>query len=135
MLKFLFALVMTVSFTAFAKNAPTFKRKPASLPSGNVQVGGSEEYDACGAVGVVLATTTLITFSKTGQIQFGSVPLNSNVFMCDQSGEGEEAYVGIVFGVKNQDCGLGSPIKEKQDYKGKCKSGWIKKSFIELIAG
>ena len=135
MSNFLFCLVMVISLSSLAKDINTFKRKPASLPYGNVQVGGSSEFDACGGSGVVLATTTLITFSKSGQMQFGAVPINTIVSMCDQSGEGEEAYIGIVYGLKNQNCGVSSPVKNKQDYKGPCKSGWIKKSFIELIAG
>ncbi|WP_374073614.1 hypothetical protein [Bdellovibrio bacteriovorus] len=110
-------------------------RKPASLPVGNVQVGGNEEEDACGSSGIALASTTLVQRSKSGDVQFNTVPVNAMVYMCDYSGSEDSAWIGVVYGKKNQDCGVSSPIKDRQDYKGPCKSGWIKKSFIELVAG
>ena len=106
-------------------------RKPASVDR-NVMVGGETDMDACGGYGIVLATTTLISF-KSGQMAFDKVDINTNVSSCDSSEDGE--YVGIVFGKKGQNCGVGTPVKTRQEYKGPCKRGWIKKGFFELLAG
>lgn len=112
---------------------PKSMRKPSSIPDNGVMVGGSSEFDACGGSGVVVATTTLFGWDKKGQRTFGKVELNEFVSVCGESEDGE--YVGIVFGSKKQDCKVGSPIAIRQIYQGPCKSGWIKKSFFEFLAG
>lgn len=117
--------------TAQAKEEKKAARKPASIEN-NVMVGGEADLDACGGYGIVLATTTLISL-KSGQMSFDKVAVNTNVFSCDSSGDGE--YVGIVYGKKGQNCGVSGPIPKRQEYKGPCKSGWIKKQFFELLAG
>ena len=54
---------------------------------------------------------------------------NTNVFMCDQRGR----WIGIVYG--GNSCGVGSPIADRQAYRGPCKSGWVFDKYIELFAG
>lgn len=131
MTKFLIATAMIFGVCAAQAKPEGKARKPASI-SNNVMIGGEADLDACGGSGIVLATTTLITF-KSGQMSFDKVDLNTNVMSCDASEDG--AYVGIVFGKKGQDCGVGGPVPKRQEYKGPCKSGWIKKEFFELLAG
>ena len=104
-----------------------------AVPNRPVQVGGSLDYDACGGSGVILATTTLFTVNSVGQIKFEKVELNQSAASCDSEENGE--FIGIVFGKPGQDCRVGSPIRDRAPYSGPCKSGWVKKSFFELLAG
>jgi hypothetical protein len=100
---------------------------------GPVQVGGSDEFDACGGVGIVLSTTTLFTTDKDGAIQFETVSVNQTAHVCDE--DSQEDLIGIVFGPAGADCQVGSPITKRAPYQGPCKSGWIKKSFFHQLAG
>ncbi|WP_413585621.1 hypothetical protein [Bdellovibrio sp. HCB274] len=123
------ALVFSVSIAQAKKDEKA--RKPASM-TGNVMVGGEAEYDACGGYGIVLTTTSLISF-KNGKMEFDKVDVNTYVSSCQSSEDGK--YIGIIYGKKGQDCGVSSPIPKRQEYKGPCKSGWIKADFFELLAG
>ena len=124
------ALIFGLS-TAHAKKKEDTNRKPASV-DGNVMVGGDAEWDACGGYGIVLATTSLIYF-KNGKMSFDKVDVNTYVSSCSTSEDGR--FVGIIYGTKGQSCGVSSPIPKRQEYKGPCKSGWIKADLFELLAG
>ena len=58
------------------------------------------------------------------------------VLLCDWS-EAEGGWSGVVYGEEEgTDCGgLGSPIAERQPYRGPCRSGWIPTESMEVIAG
>jgi hypothetical protein len=123
--------VAVLSSAAYAKSEK-MGREPSSIPERNVQVGGDANMDACGGYGIVIATTTLFKMSG-GQYAFDKVEVNQKAFSCDF--DEANGSVGIVFGKPNQDCKVSGPIEKKQEYKGPCKSGWIKKEFFELLAG
>ncbi|WP_413292820.1 hypothetical protein ACLSU7_15525 [Bdellovibrio sp. HCB185ZH] len=132
MFKVLVAMVLVFGVSvSHAKKKDEANRKPASI-DGNVMVGGDAEWDACGGYGIVLATTSLIYF-KDGKMNFDKVDVNTYVSSCVASED--KRFIGIVYGKKGQDCGVGSPIPKRQEYKGPCKSGWIKAEFFELLAG
>ncbi|MEK2687510.1 hypothetical protein [Bdellovibrio sp. GT3] len=132
MFKMLVATALVFGVTvAEAKKKEDANRKPASI-TGNVMVGGEAEFDACGGYGVVLATTSLVSI-KDGKMEFDKVDVNTFVSSCDSSED--RRFIGIIYGKKGQDCGVSSPIPKRQEYKGPCKSGWIKAEFFELLAG
>lgn len=133
MKKFVYVLLgaLVMSSAAYAKGEKA-GRKISSIPDRNVQVGGDANMDACSGYGIVIATTTLFKMAG-GQYAFDKVDVNQKVYSCDF--DEANGSVGIVFGRANQDCKVSSPIEKKQDYKGPCKSGWIKKEFFELLAG
>jgi hypothetical protein len=124
------ALIFALSI-AEAKKKDDANRKPASV-NGNVMVGGDAEFDACGGFGIVMATTTAISF-RNGKMNFDKIEANTYVSSCDTSDD--KRFIGVIYGTKGQDCGVSSPIPKRQEYKGPCKSGWIKAEFYELLAG
>ena len=128
----LFLITITIAGQTLAAT-PKVSRKIASIPNHNIQVGGSDEVDACEGTGIVTATTTLFGWDKKNDRTFDKVDVNQFVAICGESEDNE--YVGIVFGSKDQDCKVKSPIVVRGDYKGPCKSGWIKKTFLEYLAG
>jgi hypothetical protein len=120
-------LTFALSVPALAKPKPNAGRKPASSPPDRaVQYGGDPDYDACGSSGLTLVTTIVGKGYK-----FEKIEANTHVVSCDS----EEGWTGIVWGSKGQDCGTGSTVKDRKDYTGPCKSGWIKSEFYLMQAG
>lgn len=91
--------------------------------------------DACGGVG---ATTGAVALrSGPGDRHGGVEQLGSGaqVYMCDTSPD--EKWVGIVAipAGDGADCGVSSPIAQRQAYDGSCRSGWVPADSVTLIAG
>jgi hypothetical protein len=105
----------------------------------NVQVGGDSLGDMCGAYG----TLTEKVSQKTGTVPVYSQPNARStiidqlpkgiwVSMCDTRG----AWEGIIYSKGDKiECGVGTPLENRQDYKGKCQSGWILRKHIGEFAG
>ena len=124
MKKLLIAMMMTFSTSALA------------IPTGPVMVGGEADLDACGGWGITTATTTLFTKNSEGYMDFGIVAASTGVNFCDYHKDHDGEFYGIVYSVDGKtDCGVSSPIKDRKAYDGKCKSGWVKKEFLLMIAG
>ncbi|NNF80350.1 MAG: integron [Rhizobiales bacterium] len=115
---------------------------PTSARAGDsgvaVKVGGEAELDACGSVGEVHRLNPDGDNFLAVRIGPGSAhPMKdklkskTQVYMCDQNG----AWIGIVYGPDDADCGVSSPIAERQSYSGACASGWVHGRYIKLIAG
>ncbi|MGE3682602.1 MAG: hypothetical protein AB7G93_12825 [Bdellovibrionales bacterium] len=101
-------------------------------PSRKVQYGGTAELDACGGSGIILTTTTLFRIKGSDTYwTFDKANVNQMAALCDE----EDGYYGVVFSERGNECGTGTPVSERKDYDGPCKSGWIKKEFFELLAG
>ncbi len=103
-----------------------------------VRVGGEAEFDACGSVGAVYRLNPngdnfLAVRSGPGSahVMIDKLYSNEQVFLCDQNG----AWMGIVYGRDTADCGVGSPIADRQPYAGQCASGWVHSRYIKVIAG
>lgn len=50
----------------------------------------------------------------------------------------ESGMSGIVYPSEDQtvdDCGTASPAASEENYTGPCRSGWVEKRFLEMIAG
>jgi hypothetical protein len=101
-------------------------------PTREVTFGGEPDLDACGGFGYVLTNTILITKDENRGLSFDTiVKAGTPVSFCDPEGD----YYGVVVEEEGKDCGTNSPVPEKRNYDGPCKSGWIKKLFLLFVAG
>jgi hypothetical protein len=98
-------------------------------------VGGDNEHDACGAVGVVLqlAGKELPVLSGPGadHLRVDGIAPGARVWMCDPQG----AWLGIVYGSPGTNCQVSTPRAVRQPYDGPCASGWVNADHIGLWAG
>lgn len=107
-----------------------------------VMVGGEEDLDACGSVGVVSGLAprgdgflAVRTGANASYKLVDKLLEGQQVLMCSTSADGK--WYGIVYAPENKDldCGVSSPISPAQPYQGKCKSGWVSGRWIKQIAG
>ena len=115
------------------ENSTNNRKTALNVP---VMIGGEPDEDACGGTGEIRG----ISRYGDGYVAVRSGPGTKykiidkiyrngmHVAMCDTNGKWE----GVVYG--NGKCGTGSPVPKPQPYKGKCKSGWIYKQYVKLIA-
>jgi len=111
---------------------------PRAVP---VEVGGSQEWDACGSVGQVRGL-------KAGGDGFLAVRAGPGVDypMLDKLGNGRLVYLcasqggwtAVVYAPSGADasvCGVSSAIAKARVYRGPCKAGWANTAWIEVVAG
>jgi hypothetical protein len=120
-------LALTLSFAAMAALADV------TVP---VMVGGTAELDACGGFGEVRGLHSrgdgFLAVRAGPSRKYPLIDRLHNgrkVYFCDKHGE----WIGIVYG--EQDCGVSSPLPNKQPYKGPCRSGWAHQNWLVMIAG
>jgi len=107
-----------------------------------VLVGGNEDLDACTTlIGIVndnKPNSTIPVYSSPDDNSSIVAHLKSGAqaMLCDSRGR---RWGGVVFGTFDKEgpyeCGVTSPMEPRQAYSGKCKSGWVKSSFIQPLAG
>lgn len=126
---------------------------PAEKP---VRIGlGGPRFDACQAVGRVqglrgrqldVRISHFDSAKSKGQIGEGQ-----QVWICDRSHD--QQWFGIAYddGIPEAaegdgeavvtssrgpgDCGVAAPVRQKRNYDGPCKSGWVESTFVKLVAG
>lgn len=131
----LLAALMLMSATV-----PTAAAPPRAVP---VEVGGSEEWDACGSLGQVHG----LKADGDGFLAVRAGP-GADYATLDRLGNGRQVYVcatrgrwiSIVYAAANGDtgkagCGVSSAIAPDRTYRGPCKSGWVHSAWIEIVAG
>jgi hypothetical protein len=123
-----FACIATLAFSAGAPRAET-------VP---VMVGGDADYDACGTLGVVTGLDpygdnflSLRAGPGGGGTEILRLDTGAEVIICDERG----SWYGVVYPPSGSDCGVSSPIVQRAAYRGPCKSGWVAKRYVEVIAG
>lgn len=100
-------------------------------------IGGSANEDACGAVGTVAGfknkSSTLAVRTGPGASfsVVDNLPIETLIFVCAFQGE----WLGIVYGKDLSTCAVSSPQPTKLAYHGPCRSGWVHKKYIRLVAG
>jgi hypothetical protein len=111
-------------------------RTPAAVP---VEIGGDEVLDACGSFAQVKGLKAdgdgfLAVRSGPGTA-YAMVDKLSNgreMYLCGEQGQ----WLAIVYltapGMK---CEVTSTIAKKQVYRGRCKSGWVRSAWVEVMAG
>ncbi len=128
------ACLMTVG--ALIGSAPTAGAQ-AARP---VVIGSDGMTDACPAV-------ARVTGLKRGGDNFLSVRVGPGirhreadrigpaalVHVCEDRGD----WVGIVYAPagRDVDCGVSSALRKPVAYRGPCRSGWVHRRFVEIIAG
>lgn len=123
-----------LALTALAFAAPA--KTPAAVA---VKVGGDEVLDACGSLGQV----TGLKAGGDGFLAVRSGPGTAYAVL-DKLGNGREVYlcggdeqwIAIVYPTApRMHCGVTSPIAVSREYRGPCKSGWVRATWIEVMAG
>ena len=105
-----------------------------------VLVGGESDFDACGSLGQVIgldpAGDDFLSVragpgSQTSELdRLGPGRL---LTVCDERGN----WLGVVYPPQGTDanCGTGSPQVERTPYRGPCRSGWVHRGHVEIVAG
>ena len=103
-----------------------------------VMIGGHDDLEACmtlAAVKVAVKGKSVVIYSSPNEKSgvADRLPNAIHVMICDEANNG---WLGIVYSGKDfPDCGVSSSITPRQAYSGQCKSGWLKTSYIEFLAG
>ncbi|MEH6420244.1 hypothetical protein [Pseudomonas sp. CGJS7] len=113
---------------------------PRAVP---VEIGGSQEWDACGSLGEVRGL-------KPGGDGFLAVRAGpgASYLLLDKLGNGRQVYVcrtrgrwvSVVYAAAGSNtaqagCGVSSAIAQARVYRGPCRSGWVHSDWIEIVAG
>ena len=106
-----------------------------------VIVGSDDNLDACPSLGVVSGLKlkgdgflAVRSGASTKYALIDKLQQGQKVFICNTSKDGN--WFGVVYSHGNvDDCGVSSPVNPAQQYKGKCKSGWVNAHWIKLLAG
>ncbi|SDY29863.1 hypothetical protein SAMN04487939_101701 [Lysobacter sp. yr284] len=117
---------------------PAQAAPPRAVP---VQVGGSEEWDACGSTGRVRG----LKAEGDGFLAVRAGP-GADYAMLDKLGNGRLVYLcgsrgrwtAVVYAPPGADasaCGVSWAIAEVEVYRGPCESGWVNTAWIEVVAG
>lgn len=100
-----------------------------------VRVGGEDELDACGGVA---ETTGPVALRRGPGEQFAVVEQLASkvhVYACDISPDQRWDGVVVVPADEGVDCGVSSPIVNRKDYTGPCRSGWVPHDSLAVVAG
>lgn len=111
----------------------------AAVSPGNaepVRVGGPADFDACGVVGVPKGLNPrgdnflAVRAGPSSRTRMrAKLRPGQRFFICETRGQ----WVGIVYGRGGS--GVTSPIRRRQAYRGPCRSGWVFRRFVRVIAG
>lgn len=100
-----------------------------------VRVGGEEDFDACGSLA---ETTGRVAIRRGPSEQFAvleHLDPRARVYACDISPDQKWDGVVIVPEDGSADCGVSSPLTNRQAYSGPCRSGWIMHDSVVVVAG
>ncbi|MGE3643585.1 MAG: integron [Beijerinckiaceae bacterium] len=119
-----------------AASLPLAAAGPASTIA--VFYGGEAGLDACAGLGHVVALKrggdnflSVRGGPATSHREIDRLKMGQHVSMCDERGD----WIGIVYTKSGQRCGVGTPVARRQPYRGPCRSGWVHRDFVELLAG
>ena len=105
-----------------------------------VKYGGDENVDACMSYGKVdkigndqnefLAVKDAPDLKA---VRSDKLLLGQKLWVCGESKDGK--WLGIVYPTNEKmDCGVTSPIADEKIYSGPCKSGWVSKKYVTILA-
>jgi len=128
------AIAVVLSMVSFLPQ--TTSAQSNSVP---VLIGGEADFDACGSngrvVGLNRAGDNFLAVRRgpaSRHKMIDKLHTGDDVYICDEQG----SWIGIVYGISgNQDCGVSTPVARRRAYNGRCKSGWVHKNYIAMIAG
>ncbi|QCW27021.1 integron [Lysobacter enzymogenes] len=130
-------LTIALALPAALVQAQALAAPPRAVP---VEVGGSEEWDACGSTGRVRG----LKADGDGFLAVRAGP-GADYAMLDKLATGAWSICGsrgrwtaVVYAPAGADasaCGVSWAIAEAEVYRGPCKSGWVNTAWIEVVAG
>jgi hypothetical protein len=105
----------------------------------SVHVGGSADLDACTASGSVVGLDPrgdnfLSVRSGPGGPPYKEadrINTGQRVAICEEKG----AWLGVVYSLDRQDCGVATPRPKRSVYTGPCRSGWVHGRYVGDRAG
>jgi len=119
---------------------PTIGNGARAQTARPVVIGGDGTTDACSSV-------ARVTGLKRGGDNFLSVRVGPGagfrerdrlgpavqVHVCEHDGD----WVSIVYAPagRDMDCGVSAALPKRIAYRGPCRSGWVHRRFVEVIAG
>lgn len=105
-----------------------------------VRIGGEAELDACASTGQVAGLNpdgdnflSVRAGPSTKDREIDRLYPGKLVYMCETSRDGQ--WIGIVYELRGEPCGVSSAIAKRRPYRGRCRSGWVARRYIELVAG
>lgn len=133
----------TTMLAALALALPVAAKPPADRP---VMVGGQQDIDACPSVAVIVPmreggdgfVAVRAAPSLKARRLYKLLP-GQEVLLCATSADGR--WVGIIYpeplgGPDVSECGVSMPIAGKaRAYDGPCRSGWVARRLLTVIAG
>ena len=129
------ALLPTTAAAALLGNAAPLR------PEQPVRIGGYDDLDACLTVSRVSGLNprgdnflSLRSRPSAKARELRRLRAGQEVWVCEQRPDG---WTGVLVAPPDGslDCGVGSPIKGRQAYRGSCDSGWVASRFLEVVAG
>lgn len=105
-----------------------------------IEVGGDGESDACPSQGQVARLDPAGDNFLSVRVGPGSKHRERDrlgpgalMTICEERG----TWLGIVYPAAGSDvdCGVASPQVPRAPYRGPCRSGWVHRSFVEVVAG
>ncbi|MFD1950441.1 hypothetical protein ACFSGX_06635 [Sphingomonas arantia] len=113
----------------------------AAAPAVAVRIGGDAELDACPSLGAVVGLDPkgdnfLSVRSGPGGTPYREtdrIGTGRRVAICADRG----AWLGIVYpqGDGPVNCGVATPVPRPSAYRGPCRSGWVHRRHVRVIAG
>lgn len=118
-------------------------QSPPAVPPLTVRIGGQADLDACASTGRVVGLKpegdnflSVRAAPDLHALETDRLKAGADVYLCD--GTKKDGWVGVVYqagGTLGDGCGVTSPIAKEQDYAGTCRSGWVSRSYVQLMAG
>lgn len=122
---------------------PAEAKAPPARP---VMVGGEPERDACPSLGAIIPLRKggdgFVAVRAAPSVKarmLDKLKSGRELLLCEDSADGQ--WVGVVYpepmgGPSVTDCGVSSPVAGKRRaYDGPCRSGWVARRFVTVIAG
>jgi hypothetical protein len=107
-------------------------------PDVPIVIGGDQGLDACGGVGRVAGLDPhgdgFLAVKAGPGISYARIDRLYNakqVYLCVEKGN----WWGIVYSKTRQKCNVSSPWPAAMPYTGPCRSGWVHRKWIKLLAG
>ena len=116
--------------------------KPVSLANLPVTVGAQAELNACTSIGHGKAALIVRAAPSSSARPVATLAKKHLIWICETRANAK--WYGIVYGPAAlsqsktglpPSCGVDGPIAKPKAYRGPCKSGWLPRDSVEMIAG
>ncbi|KAI5914888.1 integron [Thauera sp. 2A1] len=131
------SIVMGIVLGALGTSGQVLADVP-SMESVPVMVGGEPDLDACASTGIVVGLRggpgSFLALRRGPGLRFAitdRLRAGARLWLCDSRG----AWLGVVHAADGRDCGVSSPQRARQPYRGPCTSGWVSDRFVRREAG